>query len=122
MYTVRGGFTCDRAHIMSTPGRLDEPARKATVAKLLFLPFSIGAGLLGGLVSKKAFALAWGAIDDREPPTPQDQRARLGKLALALALEGAVFRLAKGLIDHGSRRGFVTLTGVWPGNAQSQSD
>jgi hypothetical protein len=87
------------------------------VAKLLFLPFSIVAGLIGGLVGKKAFALTWGAIDRREPPTPQDQGARLGRLALALALEGAVFRLARGLIDHGSRRGFVALTGAWPGNA-----
>jgi hypothetical protein len=88
------------------------------VAKILFLPFGILTGLLGGLLSKRAFALAWGAVDTRQPPTPKDQRARWGKLALALALEGAVFRLAKGLLDHGSRRGFERLTGAWPGKRE----
>ena len=92
------------------------------ITKLLFLPFSICAGILGGLVSKRAFALTWGAIDDRQPPTPRDQRTGLGKLALALALEGAVFRLGKGLIDHGSRQGFARLTGHWPGGERQQAE
>lgn len=94
----------------------------AMITKLLFLPFSIGAGILGGIVSKKTFALTWGAIDDRQPPTPRDERTSLGKLALALALEGAVFRLAKGLIDHGSRQGFARLTGRWPGGERQQPE
>lgn len=92
------------------------------MTKLIFLPFGIGAGLLGGVVSKKVFALAWGAIDDQAPPTPEDRGARLGKLALALALEGAVFRVARGLIDHGSRYGFAGLTGSWPGEEREQPD
>jgi Protein of unknown function (DUF4235) len=90
------------------------------ITKLLFLPFSIAAGLIGGLVSRRAFALAWGAIDDQAPPKPDDRRARLGKLALALALEGAVFRLAKGLVDHGSRSSFAQLTGRWPGGKRDE--
>jgi hypothetical protein len=89
------------------------------ITKLLFLPFSIAAGILGGLISKKAFSLTWGAIDDRQPPTPHDQHTDIGKLALALALEGAVFRLAKGLVDHCSRQGFERLTGRWPGAKRS---
>jgi hypothetical protein len=92
------------------------------ITKLLFLPFSIAAGILGGLVSRKAFALTWGAIDDRQPPTPSDRRTSLGKLVLALALEGAVFRLAKGLIDHGSRQWFARLTGRWPGGERPQPE
>ena len=35
----------------------------------------------------------------------------------ALALQGAMFRLVKGLVDHGSRAGFERLTGAWPGDA-----
>ncbi len=88
------------------------------MAKLLFLPFSIGGGLLAGILSKRMFALAWGAIDDQQAPTPEDRGARLGKLALALALEGAVFRATRGLVDHGSRRGFARVTGAWPGEEQ----
>jgi len=90
------------------------------ITKLLFLPFSVAAGLIGGLVGRRAFALAWGAVDDREPPKPQDPRARLGKLALALALEGAVFRVAKGLIDHASRSSFARVTGRWPGEKSAE--
>jgi hypothetical protein len=36
-------------------------------------------------------------------------------LAVALALEGAIFRVIRGLVDRGSRRGFMRLTGTWPG-------
>lgn len=96
------------------------------MAKLLFLPFRIGAGLLAGMIGKKSFDLIWSRIDDHEsPPQPDSRQAGLGKLALALALQGALFRLAKGLVDHGSRRGFASLTGAWPGEEEardSQSD
>ncbi len=37
------------------------------------------------------------------------------KLIAALAIEGAIFRVVKGLTDHGARRGFASLTGRWPG-------
>jgi hypothetical protein len=86
------------------------------MAKLFFMPFSIGTGLLAGLVSKKTFELIWAKIDRREPPQPENRGADLGKLALALALEGALFRVVKGLVDHGSRRSFASVTGAWPGD------
>jgi hypothetical protein len=34
---------------------------------------------------------------------------------VALILEGAIFRLLRGLFDHGARRGFARMTGSWPG-------
>jgi hypothetical protein len=37
------------------------------------------------------------------------------KLVAALALEGAIFRAARGLFDHEARRGFARVTGSWPG-------
>jgi uncharacterized protein DUF4235 len=89
------------------------------MAKLFFLPFSLLSGLLAGLLSKKAFELIWGRIDNREPPEPKSRQADFGKLALALALEGALFRLVKGLVDNGSRRGFASVTGAWPGEEGS---
>jgi len=92
------------------------------VAKLLFLPFSIAAGYLGGAVSKKLFGLVWRAIDDKPPPTPEQRDVPLGKLALALGLEGAVFRLTRGLIDQGARRAFAATTGAWPGEDDEQHD
>jgi hypothetical protein len=92
------------------------------MAKLLFMPISIVTGLLAGLVSKKAFALVWNRIDEQDPPQPKNRKADLGKLALSLALEGALFRVVKGLVDNGSRRGFASVTGAWPGEREPQSD
>jgi hypothetical protein len=92
------------------------------MAKLIFLPFSIGTGLLAGVIGKKTFERLWGTIDDQEPPKPENRRVQLGKLALALGIEGAVFRLVKGLVDHGSRRGFARLTGSWPGDEEPQPE
>jgi Protein of unknown function (DUF4235) len=90
------------------------------MAKLLFKPFSIATGLLAGIASKKAFELIWSRIDDREDaPQPDRRYVGLGKLALALGLEGALFRMVKGLVDHGSRRAFAGVTGAWPGEEQA---
>lgn len=91
------------------------------MAKLLFLPVSIGTGLLAGLLSKKTFEFVWAKIDDRQPPKPEHREADPRKLVLALAVEGAVFRAVKGLVDHGARQGFAKLTGAWPGDERAQA-
>jgi hypothetical protein len=92
------------------------------MGKLIFLPLSIGGGLLAGVVSKKLFAMLWGLIDKEAPPQPEHRRVHPGKLAIALALEGAVFRLVKGFVDHGSRRGFLQVTGSWPGEEAPRAE
>jgi uncharacterized protein DUF4235 len=83
--------------------------------KFLFLPVSIGLGLVAGLVGKKIFEQAWGLIDDEEPPDAKHREISFTKLIVALLFEGAIFRLVKGLTDHGARRGFARMTGTWPG-------
>lgn len=83
--------------------------------KILFLPFSIVSGLIAGLASKKLFEQIWGVIDNEEPPDAKHRQISMGKLVAALVLEGAIFRLVRGLADHGSRESFRKLTGQWPG-------
>jgi hypothetical protein len=90
------------------------------MSKLLFTPFRISTGLLAGLLGKRALDRIWARIDEQGPPKPEDRRAGLGKLALALALEGALLRVVRGLVDHESRRGFAVLTGSWPGEEQEE--
>ena len=90
------------------------------MGKLLFLPFSIGAGLIAGLLSKKVFDLAWGFVDKEEAPEPEHREVSWAKLALALAMEGAIFRMMRGLTDRGSRLGFYRLTGSWPGEEEPE--
>jgi Protein of unknown function (DUF4235) len=92
------------------------------MAKLIFMPISILTGLLAGIISKKVFALIWGRIDEQDPPQPQNRRADFGKLAVSLALEGALFRLVKGLVDNSSRRGFASVTGAWPGDREPEPE
>jgi hypothetical protein len=83
--------------------------------KFLFLPFSILGGLAAGQLSKKIFDLVWSRFDDEDAPRPKHRQIDLGKLVAALVIEGALFRVVKGLFDHGSRRGFAKATGSWPG-------
>lgn len=83
--------------------------------KVAFLPISILGGLLAGLVGKKSFEFVWSKVDEEEPPEPDQREISLVKLALALAIEGAIFRALRGLFDYGARRGFERFTGEWPG-------
>jgi Protein of unknown function (DUF4235) len=83
--------------------------------RFFFAPIGVAAGLVAGLVGKKAFERVWSAIDEEEPPQPEHREFQWPKLIAALAMEGAIFRLAKGLTDHGARRTFWALTGSWPG-------
>jgi len=90
------------------------------VGKLLFIPFSIAGGLIAGLLSKKVFDLAWGFVDKEEPPEPEHRDVSWPKLALALALQGAIFRMMRGLADRASRLGFYRFTGSWPGEEEPE--
>jgi hypothetical protein len=83
--------------------------------KFLFIPFTVGGGLIAGAISKKIFEALWGLVDDQEPPEAKHREIVFPKLIAALVLQGAVFRLMRGLVDHWSRRGFLRLTGSWPG-------
>jgi hypothetical protein len=83
--------------------------------KLLFTPLSIAAGLLAGVIAGKLFELVWGLIDDEEAPDPKHREIAYVKLVGALIVEGAIIRLVRGFVDHGSRHAFARLTGAWPG-------
>jgi hypothetical protein len=83
--------------------------------KLLFLPISIVVGLAAGQLSKKVFDFVWSRFDDEEAPRPKHREINIPKLVAALIVEGALFRVVKGLVDHASRKGFAKATGSWPG-------
>ena len=85
------------------------------MAKLLFTPLSISGGLLAGFLGKKVFNQVWGLIDEEEPPNSKHRDVSWGRLLLAGALQGAIFRGVKELTDHAARRAFYRTTGSWPG-------
>lgn len=84
--------------------------------KFIFAPIGIIAGLIAGSAGKRAFERLWAVVDDEEPPQPENREVPMVKLIAALAVEGAIFRLVKGLTDHGTRSAFAKLTGRWPGD------
>ncbi len=87
---------------------------------LIFKPLGILSGLAAGMLGKKVFELLWSLIDAEDAPDAKHRRVRLGKLAAALVLEGAIFRLIRGFAEHGARHGFSALSGEWPGDESPQ--
>ena len=83
--------------------------------KLMFVPFRLAGGLVAGVVSKKLFERIWGRIDNEHAPDPEFREMPVLKLVAGLALQGAVFRAVRGVVDHTMRLAFLRLTGRWPG-------
>lgn len=90
--------------------------------KILFLPFSILGGILAGTIAKKLFDAVWRLVSDEEAPEPEHREVSWPLLLTALAVEGAIFRAVRGLVDRGSRHGFYRLTGSWPGEERPATD
>jgi hypothetical protein len=88
--------------------------------KVLFIPLSVASGIVGGLLGKKTFERIWSMIDEEEPPTGKHRDVPWWKLVVALAIQGAVFTVARGVIDRGARRAFYTVTGTWPGEKKPE--
>ena len=90
--------------------------------KFVFAPIGIVLGLIAGSAGKKIFEQIWGLIDEEEPPKPEHREFSWPKLIAALAVEGAIFRLVKGLVDHATRTTFAKLTGSWPGEERPERE
>jgi hypothetical protein len=43
-------------------------------------------------------------------------------MLIALAIEGAIFRMVKGAADHWGRRSFERLLGTWPGEEEPEPE
>jgi len=84
--------------------------------KIVFTPVSIILGLIAGIIGQKIFEKIWSLVDEEEPPSPEHREFSWPKMVAALLVEGAIFRLVKGLTDHGARRTFAKATGSWPGD------
>jgi hypothetical protein len=83
--------------------------------RILFAPIGIATGLVAGQISKKTFDFVWSRVSGEEAPEPGQREISWPRLLAALAIQGAIFRLARGMVDRGARAGFFRATGAWPG-------
>ena len=89
------------------------------MARLLYKPFGLFVGILGGLVAGRLFKRLWsvGARED-EPPKATDAGKSWGEVITAAAVQGAVFGGVKAVVDRVGATGFERLTGAWPGRTE----
>lgn len=90
--------------------------------KFVFMPISIGGGLLAGMLARKVFDQIWSLFDDEEPPDSKYREIDWTKLLIAAAIQGAIFRALKEATDHASRRAFERTTGTWPGEERPERE
>jgi len=90
--------------------------------KLIYKPFGIILGILGGLVGKRIFNFVWTKIDDQDPPKATTEVAPMGKILAAAAVQGMIFKSTRVVIDRYGAKGFSYLTGVWPGEKRPDPD
>ena len=88
----------------------------------VFTPIGIVLGLASGQLAKKIFDFIWSKFDDEEAPHPKHREIPFVKMLFALLVQGAVFRVVRGLADHGARHGWRRLTGQWPGEERPEPE
>jgi hypothetical protein len=85
------------------------------VFKLLYKPFGFVAGIIAGLIGRRAFDYAWSKFDEEEPPKGTTQEANWPKILGAAALQGLVFQTTRVVVDRYAATGWHYITGSWPG-------
>ena len=90
--------------------------------KLIYKPFGIILGILGGLIGKRVFDFIWTKIDDEDPPKPTTQEADWGKILVTAALQGMIFKSTRAIVDRHGAKGRYYLTGAWPGEKRPDPD
>ena len=89
--------------------------------KLIYNPFGLIAGIIGGMLARAAFRRVWRAVADEEKaPSPKDRERAWREVLGAAVIQGAVFGGVKALVDRAGATGYEQLTGVWPGKTQAK--
>lgn len=85
---------------------------------LLYEPFTLIAGVVGGMIASKVFARIWRTVAREEDAPGATDNARSWAVILpAAALHGVVFGVVKAVVDRVTAKEFERLTGRWPGKS-----
>jgi hypothetical protein len=85
--------------------------------KLLYKPFSIVAGVIGGLIAGIIFKQTWKLVaHEDDAPQSTDVARSWREVLIAATLQGAIFALVKAAVDRGAAEATLKFTGIWPGS------
>jgi predicted metal-dependent enzyme (double-stranded beta helix superfamily) len=85
--------------------------------KLMYKPFSLVAGVVGGIAAGAIFKQVWKLIaHEEDAPDSTDVQKSWGEVLIAATLQGAIFALVKTAVDRGAAEATLKLTGIWPGS------
>lgn len=87
--------------------------------RLLYKPWNLLFGVLGGVVASKLFATVWGWVSQEQAPEPTQRDASWKAVLPAAVLEGAIYAGVKAAAQRGGAQAFELGTGVWPGKRSS---
>lgn len=85
------------------------------MVRILFVPVGIAGSFAAAFAGRAVFARVWGMIDEQEPPDPKHRAVSWSKLLVSAGIEGAIFRIIRAGVDHGTRTAVANVTGSWPG-------
>jgi hypothetical protein len=83
--------------------------------RLLYKPFAVVVGLIGGVVGRKVFDYVWTKFDDQEPPGALTEETTWQRLIAAAAVQGMIFRVTRYVVERQGAIAFHYFTGIWPG-------
>jgi hypothetical protein len=90
--------------------------------KILYKPFGIIAGIIGGKIADNLFKTIWSRFDQEDPPRALTAEASFPKVVGAAALEAATVAAVGAAVDRAGARAFHHLTGIWPGDHREQPE
>ena len=88
--------------------------------KVIYKPIGIVLGIVGGMISKRAFDAVWKHVDEEKPPKATTKETTITKVIGAAAVQGVIFKVVRVLVDRAGARGWERLTGSWPGERRPE--
>jgi uncharacterized protein DUF4235 len=81
------------------------------VQRVLLFPLSMLGGLFATMIGRKVYRRVWATVDDEALPVAERRDVSPSKLVAGLAIEGAIFGIARGVTDRGLRKSVEWVTG-----------
>ncbi|SDJ47603.1 Protein of unknown function [Frankineae bacterium MT45] len=83
--------------------------------KLLYKPLGMLIGIVSGMLATAVFERLWRlTTGGHEKPDATDPDSTWAEIALAAAMQGAVFAGVKAITKRAGAKGYAKATGTWP--------